>query len=442
MTRRLRFLALGLLLGLVRVRAESQDVNLETVLRLAGAQNLSLEMARERVLEARRRLEQDRGQLFPWIAPGIGYRRHDGNLQDIVGNVFDASKQSGTAALTVQAQLDLGDSIYRVLASKQAVRASEAAQEAGRRDTLAAAATAYLELSRSAASVVAAADSLRIADGFLGQVRQAVEAGLAFAGDVQRAEVQRERTETLRLKAVEDERVASVRLAQLLRLPPLVALRPDLGEFVPVALVATNRSLESLVAAALGRRPELQRAEAQVAGARAGRDGATRGPWLPTVGAQAALGGMAGGRNGDFHNGDDFQDYGLSATWRIGPGGIGDRSRVRAADSRLRLARLEQEQQRDQVVREVLETHARLRSAAEQVAVAGRAVVAATRLLELTRTRREFGVGAVLEAIDAERELDRARLDQLRAISDHNRLHWELWRAVGEGERHAANAER
>ena len=161
--------------------------------------------------------------------------------------------------------------VEELLAEPMAPHTSEAAEEAGRRDTLAAAATAYLELSRSAASVVAAADSLRIADGFLGQVRQAVEAGLAFAGDVQRAEVQRERTETLRLKAVEDERVASVRLAQLLRLPPLVALRPDLGEFVPVALVATNRSLESLVAAALGRRPELQRAEAQVAGARAGQ---------------------------------------------------------------------------------------------------------------------------------------------------------------------------
>lgn len=411
--------------------AESQPITLQAVLRLAGSQDRALDIAAERVREARSALAQDRQGLFPWISPGIGYRRHDGNLQDVVGNVFDASKQSGTAAITIQAQMDLGESIYRVLASRQSVAAVEAENATQRRVSTLQAATAYTELSRAHAALAAAGDFLRIAEGFLAQIQQAGKAGLGSPGDVARAEVQREHCESLRLGAVEEVRLASVRLAQQLRLPMTVDLIPDLGEFVPVVLVGTHQTLEVLIAHALSHRSELRQAQARVVGAQAARDGTVIGPWLPTLGAQAAVGGMAGGRNADFRNGDGFQDYGLSLSWRIGPGGIGDRARTRTADSRLRISQLAGEQTRDSVTRDVIETRAQAETSAAQLAVATRAVNAARRLFELTHDRREFGVGAVLEAIDAEREFVRARSGQIQAVANHNRSQWGQWNAIG-----------
>ncbi len=429
------FLAiLGLATAYWIVRAESQPITLATTLRLAGAQNLSLALARERIHEARNLLQQDRQTLFPWVAPGIGYKRHDGNLQDVVGNVFDASKQSGTAALTLQGQLDLGDSIYRILVARQVVRASEASEAGQHRDLLRQAATAYTELSRAAAALLAADESVRIADEFLRQIKEAVDAGIAFAGDAPRAEVQRDHNESLRLRAREEIRLASVRLAQLLRLPLTLELEPTLSEFVPVVLIDSNRALDSLMATALARRPELTQNDALLAAARAKRDGVTQGPWMPTVGAQAALGGLAGGRNGDFHHGDDFQDYSFSLAWRLGPGGLGDRARIRTAESRLRQAELGREQARDEIAREVIVARTRTETATAQLAVASRTLMTARRLLELTQSRREFGVGEVLEAVEAERELTRAQTEHLRAIGDHNRSQWELWNAVGDEE--------
>ncbi len=422
----------GVALAIGRANAESRDIDLATVLRLAGEKNLAVEMARERVKEARSVLEQDKQQLLPWLAPGVGYRRHDGNIQDVVGNVFDASKQSGTAALTLQAQLDLGDSIYRVLASKQSVRASEADADASRREVAATAAAAYVELLRAHAGVGVADESSRIAGEFLAQVRTAVDAGIAFAGDAVRAEVRAEATEVTRLKAREDTRVSSTRLAQLLRLPMAIELRPMLGEFLPVTLVDTNRALDSLVASAMARRPELRRTEARAAAARAARDGAAKGPWLPMVGAQAAAGGLVGGRNDGFGHGDDFQEYGVSVSWRIGPGGIGDRSRIRTAESRVKLAGLALEEERDAITREVIDARTRAETSAAMLSVVARKLAAAERLLALTRARREFGVGAVLEAIDAERELENAREEQVRVIADYNRRQWELWLATGD----------
>ena len=57
-----------------------EAIDLRTALRLAGAKNLALEAAREAVREARSRLDEERRRWLPWIAPGVGYRRHEGNL--------------------------------------------------------------------------------------------------------------------------------------------------------------------------------------------------------------------------------------------------------------------------------------------------------------------------------------------------------------------------
>lgn len=425
----LRSLCWALCLG--RMLAGPQSIDLDAALRLAGAQNLALEAAREGVREARSQLDQEKRRLFPWLAPGVGYKRHEGNLQDIVGDVFDATKQSGTAALTLQAQLDLGDSLYRVLAARQTVAASEAGAEARRREVLLAVATAYTELSRAAAGVTTAEEALRISAKTLDQVREAVSAGLAFAGDAHRVEVQTGRNESTLLEARQAMRSASARLAQLLRLPPSEELSPDLAEFVPVVLVATNRPLESLVASALGLRPELRRASATVNLAQTRRDGITKGVWLPTVGAQAAFGGLAGGRGNGWGDGGDFQDYGLGVSWRIGPGGIGDRSRIRTADSQLRIAEIQRDQLRDEIVRQVVELRSRAEIAADRVIVIAKTVASARRLVDLTQARREFGVGVVLEAVEAERELARARDEHLQALAAHNQCQWELWHASG-----------
>ena len=80
----------------------------------------------------------------------------------------------------------------------------------------------------------------------------------------------------------------------------------------------------------------------------------------------------------------------------------------------------------------MIEARTRTESATAQLAVASRSLTTARRLLELTQSRREFGVGAVLEAVEAQRELTRAQTEHLRAIGDHNRRQWELWNAVGD----------
>jgi outer membrane protein TolC len=74
---------------------------------------------------------------------------------------------------------------------------------------------------------------------------------------------------------------------------------------------------------------------------------------------------------------------------------------------------------------------ARVRSLSDQVATTQRAIEAAQETLQLSRERKDFAVGVVLEVIQAEQELTRARLDYLSAVSDFNSAQYELAKAVG-----------
>ncbi|MGH7968646.1 MAG: hypothetical protein ACREIC_07970, partial [Limisphaerales bacterium] len=94
-------------------------LDLPTTLRLAGARNLDIQIARAGLKEAEANRQSAIEQFFPWISPGIGYHRRDGVAQAVPSGVIsDAHFQSYSPGASLNAQLVLGDAIYNSLASK------------------------------------------------------------------------------------------------------------------------------------------------------------------------------------------------------------------------------------------------------------------------------------------------------------------------------------
>ncbi|HEY2951992.1 MAG TPA: TolC family protein [Verrucomicrobiae bacterium] len=406
-------------------------IDLPTALQLAGARSLDLKIAREKLAEARANRESSVWHFFPSVTPGVGYRRHDNLIQDTTGNIIEVHKDSYTVGPVLAAQLDLGDAIYKNLASRQLVKAAESGLESQRQDSLLAAALGYFDLAKTQAAVAVAHEAVRIAQDFAGQLERAVEAGLAFKGDALRAQVQVEKNHLTLRQTQEQQRVAAARLVQTLHLESAVELAAREGELVPLDLVATNASLDSLVVQALSSRPELGQSRFIVEAARDAKKGAVYGPLIPSIGAQVFAGGLGGGKDGTPGTFGASEDYQFTLGWRIGPGGLFDRGRIRAADARLKMAGLSSQKLLDEVTRQVTESFVRWQSLGDQLATAGRAVAAAQETLRLTQLRKEFGVGVVLENIQAEQDLTRARLDLLTAIAEVNKAQYALKKAVG-----------
>lgn len=409
----------------------TQLIDLPTTLRLAGAQNLDVQIARERLAEAKANHQSTRLQFFPWISPGITYRQHDDKIQDVQGNLIDVHKYSYAPGATVGVQLDLGDAIYKTLAAKQLAHAADHALEAQRQDSVLAAAQGYFDLAQAQSAVGVAQEAVRIAGDYEAQLANAVEAGVAFKGDLLRARVQAERNRLTWRQAQEQRRIAAARLAQVLHLDPVVELAAQESELAPLSLIETNTALAALIQQTLAARPELKQNRSLTLAARDASRGAAYGPLIPTLGAQAFWGGLGGGRDGV---GDSFggqQDFVLGASWKIGPGGLFDTGRTRAAEARWKIASLSTDKLRDEITRQVIEAFTRWQSLADQLATSRRALAAAEESLRLAQQRKEFAVGVVLETIQAEQDLTRARLAYLKTVAEFNQAQYFTTRTIG-----------
>src|SRR5437868_620799 len=84
-------------------------INLPTALQLAGVRPIDIGLASERIRLAAAQLERAQVLWLPTVYLGVDYFRHDGQIQDVQGNVFGSSKSSfmlGAAPFAVFAPSD------------------------------------------------------------------------------------------------------------------------------------------------------------------------------------------------------------------------------------------------------------------------------------------------------------------------------------------------
>ncbi len=407
-------------------------IDLPATLRLAKAQNIDVRIAEEKLTEARARQEMALWQFFPTITPGIGYRRHDDLIQDVSGHVIEVHKDSYGLGPTLNAQLDLGDAIYQRLAARHLVEATGFATASQQQESLLAAVRGYWALSRAQASVRIQEESVRLAAQLARQVAEAVKVGIAFKGDSLRAEVQTERNRVSLRQIREQQRTASAELVRILHLAPNVLLEAPQADLVPLQLADPQAPLTTLVVQAIAHRPEVRQSQASIAASKSLRDGAKYGSWIPNLGAQVFLGGLGGGIAGEPGHFGASEDYQFTLGWRIGPGGLLDDGRSRAADSRWKQAKQRDEQVLDDIRRDVVTRQTRLQSLADQLETLKRAEELAEQGYALSTQRKEFAVGVVLEQVQAEQEWTRARLDHAQTLADFNLAQFELKWALGD----------
>ena len=412
--------------------ASTYPIDLPTVLRLVDAQNLDVQIARQALEQAKAERVSALERFLPSVTAGSTYQRRDGLAQAVpAGTISETHLYSYAAGGTVTAEVVLGDAIYDALAARQLVRASDRALAAQREDAVLAAAQGYFELAKAKALVDVAGSAVETSRDYERQLHEAVAIGIAFKGDELRVQTQTREYELVLRRAVEEQTVASTHLAQVLHLDPTVELVPQDAGLVPIRIFAPDATVDALVAHALASRPELARSQALVAAAEAAKNGAVYGPLIPSIGARVFAGALGGGHVDEPSSFGGSEEYAVGLTWRVGPGGLLDLGRIGASQARLAAAQLDDTKAKDVVATQVVAGLAGIRSLSDQIAVTERTVVSAGETLRLTRARRQFGVGLVLEDLQAQQALVRARSDWVTTIADFDKAQYALERAVG-----------
>jgi outer membrane protein TolC len=411
--------------------SELLTIDLPSALRLAGARNLDVQLAREKFAEASAEEESAIERFFPWIAPGVTYRRHDNLIQNTEGVIEEVHKQSYAPGSTIAAQTDIGDAIFKSLEAHQLTKAARHGLDAQQQETILTAARGYFDLAAAHEAVGVAREALRASTDYAAEIDRAVNAGIAFKGDALRVKVQQQRDEIALRRAEENMRLASAKLVQILHLDPTVELMPRDASVVPLSIVSTKKPLGDLISQALAARPEAQQSAAFLGAAQYAKNAAIYGPLIPSVGGQAFFGGLGGGKDSQTGDFGESEDYVALLAWRVGPGGLFDFGNIHARQAGVRSAAFTADKVSDQIAEEVVANQARVQSLADQIATAKRSLSDAEEALRLGQERKEFGVGVVLETILAQQELSRVRNDYLNIVTDYNKTQYTLLRALG-----------
>jgi outer membrane protein TolC len=402
--------------------AESTPLDIVTVLRLAGARNLDVEFARLKLIEAEGAYASERLRFLPAIHPGIAYRRHDGRTQSTEGDLIDVSKQSYQPGIGLVAELNIGETIYRNLAALRTVEARRYAIDRRSVESMYAASIAFYDVALADALQAAAGDALRLTEDQEQQLKSAVDAGIALRSDVLRISVQKERNNLIVREAAQLGAIARTRLAEALHIDPTIRLHPKPGALSSLELMEIRAdNAAALTKRAAQSHPATKEARELIAAAEKSRDGSVYGPFVPTIRAQAFTGGLGGGRGSDLDNFGDQHEFGIGLSWTIGAGGLFDKGRKQTAEARLAQARVSASKVKEELAQMVAEAHAVALSSKDRIQTAERALATAAEVVRLANERKEFGVGVVLEMIQAGIELNHTRRDYLQSNADYNK---------------------
>jgi outer membrane protein TolC len=186
------------------------------------------------------------------------------------------------------------------------------------------------------------------------------------------------------------------------------------------------RSTDELIERALVARPELADAKARVRARRADERAAENAWLLPEL----ELGATLGEYGLNYGNHEDRQVYSAALRWDLGAGLIGERDRDRALR---RAAEFQQARMEDAVVSQVVQSAALVEARFDELAAASSEVTAAEVAFQLVRARHEAGASLLLEVLEVEVGLVRARAGHVDALAGYNRAQYALLHAVGEG---------
>lgn len=433
---------------------KSYPIDLPATLKLAGANNWNVLLAVEQINEASARHAKASAMWIPSLNAGIGYTKHDGQIQTTEGDIIDISRNSlfvGGGAITsampplaggasgparLALDLSLTDAIFAPLAECQMYNASRSNYSASFNNTLLEASLGYYDLVKAQGDLAISKKNLQNAEELLTLTEAFVNAGKGSRADVSRAAVEVNKRKQAIIEAELSMKIASTNLIRILQLDPeaigtqtlLVALEE---QALPVSLISETTSLEELISLGHTYRPELNEKAAQMEANRIRARAEHWRPYLPNLHMGTSAGGFGGGVGNSLDGLDGRSDVDLLAVWQIENLGFGTRARRRQMNSQYHQSVISTNRTYDIVSADVINSRNAVLAQRRQIQLAEENIKRAIKSYNQNMARIRGLAGLPLEGLQSLDAVADARSAYLNAIIDYNQAQLSLLRAIG-----------
>lgn len=433
-------------------------IDLAAALRLAGAHDLDIAIARARVAAAVADVRHARALWLPSMFLGPNWIRHDGQVQVVEGPVRTVSKSSlflgataaagssvsgpvpagGPAQVTgLTTVLRFSDAYFLPLAAEQVVDARSAGIRTATNDALLGVAESYMQLQRAAGTLAIAREAAAQAERLATITSSFAKAGSGLEGDHQRSLAERDRRLADVEGALGDLEMASAEIVRRTRLNPALLVAPVEPAELVLEIVGEDLPIDTLIAMGLRNRPELAEARSLVEETLIRLQQARLRPFIPSLAFRYSGGGFGGGTNSFFGDFASRSDADVNLFWETANLGFTDsavrgRREAERKEANLRFCKIQ-----DIVASEVVRAEKARLASKRQMARSEAAVPEAIRSLELNfltiREAAGLPVPATrpIEVLQPIQALAQARGEYLDAIIDYNTAQFRLYHALG-----------
>lgn len=420
--------------------AEAMDsVDLPQAVARAMKANPAVAAAGHDVTAARRDIDAARGRYLPELSAGLQFLRTNvpaevfaftidqeklkaSDFQDVNNFNNPSPRTEFLTTFTLRQPLFAPQAYLGYKMARKEADAKRLDYSRTREETVYRVLAAYLEVLTAKGYVGVAAQGLSDAREHRRLAEAAESAGTGLYADVLRAKVS--------VAAAEGGMVTAESRLELARRGLSLAMGEKNASPVdvqgPPPEIPVAGSLEDLQAA-VEKRADLRAVSMRVANAGTGED-LRKSEYLPTLGFLGEY--RLDASNGPFSPDNRSWKVGVGLSWNLFDG-LRRESAVSRAASERRKAEEQYRGEKDLASYQLAQAYLEVREAQRRAEIAGAAVEAAEEGTRLIRSRYENRLGRMIDVLDAQAALDRARAEAVKAENDVRRSRARLMFASG-----------
>lgn len=428
----LKYIVLPVVLLLaMQMRLSAQNtvypINLETVLEMGGANNLTVEAFRLQQESLQADLAKAREWWLPDLYAGTSVHQLWGNAMNGNGIFFtDVNRQNFWGGLGMTASWKFGEGFYRTEAAELKAKASQYMTRAERNQVLLQVIDAYYDLLAAQLYQKAYSELAMQADTIVQQIQVQVIAELRYESEYLLAKSNLSHLKVEMLKARLQFQQSSTALVRLLNLAPDIQLAITDSILAPISLTDTQID-PSDFEEAYNNRPELKSMALHLESIEVARKTETTGLLIPEL----QVGGYTSVFGDVFSNISPTNEINARVVWKIPLGRFAYKGSLRQFDAKLALQQNEMAEFKTRINQEILEANQARNIARSQMMMAKEGSQYAREALSQCIQRQQLGTVRPFEILQAQEIFITARLDYLKAVAEFNKAQYAY--QVGKG---------
>lgn len=402
-------------------------VNLETVLKLAGANNLTIQEYQLKYQQALAEQSKAKEWWLPNIYFGASTHYLNGAAMNTDGQIFtDVNRSNLWTGLGIEAEIDFSKGFYSSLAAKQKAEAMQYQSTAEKNKMILQAVQAYFDLQAEQLKYFFLQQLVNQSDTLSQQIKIKVDAGLLCQSDYLMSQSNYNHLKISMLQTKVEWQKKSALLANLLDLENNISLVSADTSLIPLKLIEQKNDTANYQNG-FEKRPEYLGLNSELQSFQTLRKTANQGLLIPKL--------RAGFDNGAFgaYTTPLYNTYQFNASllWNLPLGRFTYKGDLKKYDTQILIQQNELEQFKNQYQQEISIANSELQIAEEQVKIAKDALQSSTEALNQSIERQKLGTAKPFEVFQAQQFFLQAQTDYVNAVKEYNKAQYALYVAMG-----------